>query len=201
MKDKPILGRLLTIPRFWGPLFTIVFTTLYHLGSIQFGYTVAVGWLWMIMIYGSFIAGVRASLICAAWVAGYSIYVDGSDPTLLAQRIAISFMMALTVGYLHRWLRIEWGIAHEAAARAEENEAKAHALDELNGNLEQLRSMHKRAMDLVLGWSTLNDSARYEAVRSITHDLAQLTSITQGWHYLYKEREAVIEAGERARDA
>lgn len=114
LKDKlKKLDRLLTIPRFYGPLATIIFTIMYHYGSFRFGYSIAVGWLWLFMIVGAFVGGLWAGLISAAWVAGYSYYVDSEDPTLLIQRIAIGFLMAMLVGWQTQRLRAAFKAADE----------------------------------------------------------------------------------------
>lgn len=181
---RTIVSNILTVPRFWGPISTVIFLVLYHSGSVSLGYTPVIGWLWMFLIWASFVAGFRASFLCATFISAYAWYIDGADYTLLVQRVVISFGMAITLGYLHSKLRQTWEIARA-------NQASTLAMAELDSNLETMKKVHKHGQDLILGWQVLQDKARFEIVKTIVYKLADVISVTDGWHQLYKERKIV----------
>lgn len=99
------MTRFLAVPKVWGLLTTVIFTLIYHYGSVIFNYTPAVGWVWLFLVLGVFIAGLRVGLLCALWVSAYSYYV-AVDNSLLVQRVIISFAMAGLVGWQTRQLRM-----------------------------------------------------------------------------------------------
>lgn len=108
------MSKLLTIDRFWGPVATVVFTVLYHLTAVSFGFTVAVGWLWVFAVLGAFIGGRKAGLIAATWAAVYAYYVTpGEDWPFLAQRVVIGFILTEIVGWQTHQLREYYKAADE----------------------------------------------------------------------------------------
>lgn len=186
------MNKLLDVPKFVGPLATIAFTIVYHLIATYFGFTIAVGWLWVFAVVGAFIGGRRAGLVAAAWAGLYAYYVmPAGDWGLTAQRVVIGFILPIIVGWQTWHLRralFESQLARAAAQasleRAEKNEAAAQALGALNGNI--LRIRHSRNLLLkILEQQRLDEMAR-EELRAVLHVLNNLEQATAGWQELAK---------------
>lgn len=192
------MSKLLTIPRFWGPLATIVFTALYHAGVIYFGFTVAVGWLWIFAVVGAFVGGRRAGLISAAWAGLYAYYaMPTGNWEFTVQRVVIGFLLAGLVGWQTQNLRRALAEAQAALELARKNQAKADLVDSANGNIEKLRMALKMLDDLLMGWDVLDDGARRGLIMDIRRHLATLTLLVYGWRKLaqakrYAEGEADV---------
>lgn len=121
---KENLQRFLTIPRFYGPLATIIFTIVYHWLVVTFGFIPAPGWLWLFMILGAFVGGRKAGLVSAVWVSLYAIYItpDGGA-SLTIQRVMIAFITVGLIGWQTHQIRKAYQDADQA----------------LNGNVEKMQ--------------------------------------------------------------
>lgn len=111
-KKLKTLYRIFYVPRWIGPIATILFTIVYHLGSIYFGYSIAVMWIICFLVLGSFVGGLRAGLICAVWISLYSFYAI-SDLSRVIQIIIGSIGIAFIVGWQTRRLREFYQTADE----------------------------------------------------------------------------------------
>lgn len=167
--------RLLDVPKFWGPLATIVFTVAYHFGSMVFGYAIAVGWLWLFMITGAFVGGLRAALICAAWVGMYAYYVAPADDlTRMAQQVIISFLMAFLVGWLRRRERHERDVIRATLA---------------NGTVTKIREAFQLAAELKE--KAKAEPKIYPTILQIEDRLGNTLAVTEGYRFLREEIEQV----------
>lgn len=184
------MSKLLTIPRFWGPLGTIVFVVVYHAGSVYFGYTISLAWVWLPVIAAAFVGGFRAGLISAIFMCLYAFYAIPQLDRVVQVVITVPLVAGL-VGWQTRLLRRaladarEWAERATAALeRAEINEAAAQALGALNGNI--LRIRHSRNLLLkTLEQQRLDEMAR-EEIRQVLHVLNNLEQATAGWQELAK---------------
>lgn len=68
------LDRLLTVPKFYGPLATVVFTVLYHLGAMYLGYSISLTWITCFVVLGTFLSGLRGGAVAALWAMAYALY-------------------------------------------------------------------------------------------------------------------------------
>lgn len=100
-----MLKRILNIPYFWGPVFTVIFTVAYHYTALYFGFSIVTGWIWLLVIVGGFVGGLWAGLLCATWSAAYTLYALGGDPARQVQGIIIAYLMVFLVGWQTRRLR------------------------------------------------------------------------------------------------
>jgi hypothetical protein len=173
-KLKNLTG-ILDIPRFWGPLATILFTIAYHYGALIFGYTIAVGWLWLFIIVGGFVGGRWAAPICAAWGGIYSYYVSPADDwTLMVQRIFIGFLMAFFIG----WLR-------------ERDEHKQNVIRAVlaNGTMTKIREAMQLAAELKE--KAYHQPDIYPTALEIEDRLGNTLAVTEGYRFLREEIEKV----------
>lgn len=186
------MSKLMTIPRFWGPFATIVFTVLYHLGAVYFGFTIAVGWLWIFAAVGAFIGGRWAGLISAAWAGMYAYYVmPAGDWVFTAQRVVIGFLLAGLVSWQSQSLRRTLAEARAALERADYNEAAAQALNALNGNIHRIKTIRLQLLE-VLKNRPLDEDTRGE-IRTALHVLNNLELATAGWRALDKLKHGLDE--------
>lgn len=170
------LTRLLTIPRFWGPLATIWFTLVYHVIADHFGIFISVGWLWLFMIVGAFIGGLRAAILCAIWISFYAAFLMPADPSLTIQRVIISFAMAVLVGYLRR---------------RERNLQQAVMVAFSNGNVAKIRDALAQATTLKLNLKTTADTTVETTLEQIESDLGNTLAVLDGYKFLRDEIERV----------
>lgn len=177
------MSKFLTIPRFWGPLATVVFTALYHIGAQYFGYSITAAWLYLFVVFGAFIGGLRAGLVAAVFVAGYSIYAM-EDISRVIQVAAAVLLIAGLVGWQRRRLRAEF-------RRAEDNQGAADFVDNLNGNIERVRITREQLLD-ILETDLLSEETRLK-LREALGVLNNLEQATAGWRQL---RELKKELGE-----
>lgn len=180
------MSKILNVPRFYGPLVTVVFTVLYHLGHLYFGYSVTLVWIAVFVVVGSFLSGLRGGLVAALFAVGYAFYaipmIDRVDRAV--QVAAGMVIMAFAVGYLRRRER-------QQSQRATENEAAAQALGALNGNI--LRIRHSRNLLLKVLQQHRLDDITQEEIRSVLHVLNNLEMATAGWQELARVKEKLDE--------
>lgn len=173
--------------RLFGPLITLLATALYHWLVVIGHAPVTVAILFPFIVAAAFTSGLRAGVIAALWVGGYSAWLLWATDPLRVIVIALSAIaITIMVGVLKRRSRI-----------AEETRRKAAAMDELNGNIHQLHRTEREISDLMAGWNVLNEEARRRGIKSIHDQIAALTTITAGWRELWKEKQEVIEDHEK----
>jgi hypothetical protein len=164
---------------------TVIFTALYHLGARYFGYAITLSWLYLFVVFGAFTGGLRAGLLAAIFVAGYSLYV--LDDTSRSVQVAIAVLLsAVLVGWLRRRLRAEW-------QRAEDNQAAADLIHGLNGNIERVRGARAQLLD-ILEAEPLNEGTRLK-IRGVLNVLNNLEQATAGWRQL-RELKKELDKGE-----
>lgn len=185
-----LIFRLITFPRFWGPLLTVIFTAVYHSVATWFGFSVAVFPLAGFLALGS-LFGVWSGLICAAWITAYAWYAIPGDPARVIQIALGSLVMATIIGSETRALRQALDEAEESEAkmkaaleRAEKNEAAAQALEALNGNILRIKNARVTLLK-ILEEHPLDEKTRDE-IRVTLHVLNNLEFATAGWKALDK---------------
>lgn len=176
------MTKFLTIPRFWGPLATVMFTAAYHAGAQYFGYSITAAWLYLFVVFGAFIGGLRAGLVAAVFVAAYSAYTVEDTNRAIQVAIAVLLIAGL-VGWQRRRLRAEF-------RRAEDNQGAADFVDNLNGNIERVRAARGQLLE-ILEMEPLNEEARLR-LREVLGVLNNLEQATAGWRQL-NELKARIE--------
>lgn len=171
------MGKILNIPRFWGPLITVLFTVVYHFAASYFGFTVTYGWLWLFLIAGGFIGGLRASLLCAGWVTLYAILTLPGDLSRVIQIAVISVVGAWLIGYLRQRERRLQKVFDEV----------------FNGNVARMESAMGASRTLLKEWNNLTVTEQKEQVQQINHYLAHLLTSVVGYRQMREEQERVEE--------
>lgn len=174
-KLKTLFEKFLDIPRFWGPLITILCTIAYHATIVvYFGLSPAVMPLTVFLVLGASVAGLRAGLLCAAWIGLYALYTI-PDLERVIQIIAGSVAIAAIVGYESRIAR------------------RLHkAFDELfNGNVQKAHAALNASRVLLNKWNELQDTEKKEYVQEFNHFLAHLLTGVMGYRQMRLEQQAV----------
>lgn len=165
--------RLFDIPRAWGPLVTVIFTVIYHLLAMFFGFSIAVMPLTVFLAAGTFIGGLRAGLICALWISLYA-YLFIPDSTRVIQ-IAIGCLgLAIIIGWLRRRERQLENISRAILA---------------NGNIQKINEARQIALELKL---SLNGPAK-KMVEKIDDKLGNTLAVLEGYKFLRDEIDRVNE--------
>lgn len=122
--------------------------------------------------FGGFRIGLFAGLVASIWTG---IYL-GYDTNRLLQ---VSFNLVL-VGGLVGWLKNRRRYGEKA-------------IKHIDTNIVKLKRIGIMANELIANWNHLDDYNRKQQVKLIYDHITQLTTLTQGWHDLYLEKEAVLE--------
>lgn len=186
------LKELVALPRYLGPVATVAFTIVYHLGSLAFGYSPAVMPLAIFLAIGS-ITGLRSGLICAAWISGYAYYAI-DDTSRVIQIIIGVFAIAAIVGLQTRALRKSIGETKTEQTRADLNQHKADIVDSFNGNVQ----LALKAIDLLdslrFAWDAISDNERLKMVETARAKLADLVTLARGFRQMARERGFVLDS-------
>lgn len=167
--------RLLDIPRFWGPLATIVFTIIYHYGALTFGYSIAVMPLVLILAFGAFVGGLRAGLICAVWITLYTFYAIPDDLSRVIQIGLGSVGVALVIGWQTRKIRQLYIVTDEL----------------VNGNVDKAKNSLRIARELIEHWEMYTDTGRLWQVRRFEDALGNLLAGVVGYRHIRREIQEV----------
>lgn len=183
---RNLIDKLLQLPIWAGPAITILFTVIYQIGLLQGWYELSLIWIVFFMVVGVLVSGWTGAILIMLWCFIYTSYLNVS---LSRQVQAILGMgsIALLIQFFVTYLRVTISEREQHKYQAEINQAKANALDELNSNLNRLRSIEKKASDLDIFWNNKGELTRHDEVREIHHGLAHLVTLTNGWHLLYQE--------------
>lgn len=193
---------LVKIPRSVGFISAILFGILYYIGSLVFGYSIAIVWLEIFLIIGGFMAGLRYSLGLAAFISAYTWYTI-DDFSRAAQITVAAFVIATLVGlysrYQHYQMRQNEAAWREAERQRLSAEKSSRATDEiieavekLNGNIEKIKQA-RIDLQAVLKNYSLPDGARAQ-LTGVVHLLGNLELATTGWRALHKIIEDVKDA-------
>lgn len=187
------MAKLLSWPRYAGPLITFVLILVNQALILSGVFPVQVAWLYLPATFAA-MTGLLPGLISAALVAFYSIWLDPTDP----QRVFIVplsiLALATGVGLQSRALRASLADALEAREaleaaliRAHEGEEAVKAMTGLNGNIERIL----KARDMVLG--IVNTAELLPPVRAelgvVLHTLNNLLYAVKGWQEYAELRE------------
>lgn len=188
-----------TVPKWLGFVVSIGFMACYHLAAMIFGFSITIGWLWLLLIAGGFVAGLRLSILLSVIISFYTLYAIAGDASRSIQVVIGTILVAVLVGYYSRYqeynlnrARAAWEETETARREAEKN-AEAHKyLVELNGNIKKVREAR---VDLDAIWNNYNlpDNVRVQ-LREVINLLANLELASSGWQALYKITEEVREA-------
>lgn len=170
------MSKLLTVPRFYGPVATVVFTIVYHLAVFYFGASITLSWLWLFMIAGVCIAGMRAGLICAAFTVAYAVLALPMDISRLIQLAIATPAAALLVGYLRR---------------RERHLQRAMMLIFANGNVAKMREALALATELKLNLRNQTEAGLLDGLERIESDLGNTLAVLDGYKFLREEIERV----------
>ena len=172
------MGKLLDIPRFWGPVGTVIFTIAYHLAANYFGFTITYGWLWLALVAGVFIGGLRAGLLCGVWVTLYAVWTVPftDDPSRVIQIGLVSVIGAWLVGFLRR---------------RERHLQMAINLAFSNGNVAKMRETLDLARNLKVNLSTYSEAEILEIIEQIESLAGNTLAVLDGYKVLREEIERV----------
>ena len=165
------LTKILDVPRFWGPLATVAFLAIYHIGATHFGYELVPGWLWLALIAGCFIGGLRAGLLAAVLAGAYALYILPTG-SLTFQRVIIGFLIALLVGYLRRRERRLEDVARALLA---------------NGNIDKTRE----ALEIARRGKLLGGGLAGRYFEQIEDRLGNTLAVIGGYWFIREEIERV----------
>ena len=181
---------LFTIPQWIGFTGAILFGVIYYMGSLVFGYSIAVGWLWLFLVIGGLVSGLRSSIILSVLISIYT-FLTLVDPSRMIQGVCITLLSGLLVGYYHRYQVYQNDQRLAVWQLARQNEDAAKVLIDLNGNLDKV---HQSRMDIlnVIEVIDLPDSAKKQLGQTV-HTLGNLEQSVSGWMALYKIRDSVLD--------
>lgn len=170
------MSKLLTVPRFYGPVATVLFTVLYHLLAQYFGFSITLSWLWLFMILGIFIGGLRAGLVCAVFTIVYGLLALPMNTSRLAQLVITTPAAAFLVGYLRRRERL----------------LREAILSQFsNGNVEKMQVSLRMATNLKHRFKTMSEADIQEVLEQIESNLGNALAVIEGYHFLRGEIERV----------
>lgn len=180
-------------PKFVGPLATVLFTIVYHFGSLAFGYPVNTVWIATFVILGTFTSGLRGGLAAALWGSAYVIYAI-DDFGRVSQIVPFLFLYAGIVGWQTRRLRQSVIAEIEARQVSELSRMKAEIFDGLtNGNVRIFMSALEVLDSLRLGWDQIPDETRQKMVMEARGRLADLITLAKGFEEMARQRGYVVE--------
>ena len=190
---------LFSIPKWIGFVSAILFGLAYHAGSLIFGYSITVSWLWILLIIGGLVAGLRLSLAMAALIFAYSFFAIPGEPSRVVQVGIASALVAVLVGGYSRYSHHLLEQAREAWAEAElqrdivrEIEEKARLREDSNGIIAKVKHIRIGIQSVMYNY-VLPDGARTELNVQL-HNLDDLELSTTGWRALWKIVQDVIAA-------
>lgn len=163
--------RILDIPRFWGPLLTIVFTGIYHSVIVYFGLSLTIAPLVIFLVAGTFVGGLRAGLVCAIWITLYS-YFSIDDLARIYQIMISAFAIAIVMGYLRRRERQLSDVSRAILA---------------NGNVHKIKEARQLAIEL----KQITEGEVNEIAERINDKLGNTLAIFEGYGFLRDEIERV----------
>src|SRR3990172_8496678 len=137
---------LLSLPRWVGFAGAILFGLAYHAGSLYFDYSITVSWLWLCLIIGGMVAGIRLALAMAALIFAYALFAIPGEPSRVIQiGIASGLVAILSGGYsgysrhLLEEARAAWDEAEKQREIVREIEQAARLLEDVNGNIAKIK--------------------------------------------------------------
>ena len=190
---------LFTIPKWIGFVGAILFALIYHAGSLYFGYSITVSWLWLLLIIGGLVARLRLSLSLAALIVAYSFFAIPGEPSRVVQVGIASVLVAVLVGgysryshYLLEQARAAWIEAELQRDIVRGIEQAAQTLEDANGNIAKVKRA-RTDLQAVLHNFSFPDNVRTQ-LNGIVQDLGNLELATAGWRGLHKIIEDVKSA-------
>jgi hypothetical protein len=199
---------LLSLPKWIGFAGAILFGLAYHAGSLYFGYAITISWLWLFLIIGGLVAGLRLALAMASLIFAYAFFAIPGEPSRVIQVGIASALVAILAGGYSRYSRhlleesrMAWVETEKQRDIVREIEQAAQLLRDVNGNIARIK---KARVDLqaVLFNFRFPDNARTQ-LYGIVHDLGNLELATAGWRGLHRVIEDVkrnkLEIGKRMR--
>jgi len=190
---------LLSIPKWIGFAGAILFALIYHAGSLYFGYSITVSWLWVFLIISGLVAGLRLSLALAILICIYAFFAIPGEPSRVVQIGIASVIVALLAGGYSRYARhlLEQSEAAWMEAEIQRNilteiEQAAQLLRDVNGNIAKIKKARIDLQATMYNFS-FPDNARTQ-LNGIVHDLSNLELASDGWRALHKIVEDVKSA-------
>jgi hypothetical protein len=169
---------------FLSPLVTVILLLLVEYARRFDWYTPSTAIPLAGMLTCVFWSGLRANAISALFITAYTLTIFPDDPARSSQVIIFAWFVAIPCGLLKQQQIRD-------AVEAERNRHAAALVDAANGNLGTLKEIHTDTVSLVQGWQILSPEIRFRRVDEIRGRLANVLHIWEGWHILYKEREAL----------
>ena len=168
----------------------ILFIVVYHTASVAFGFSVTLGWLWLFLLIGGLVAGLRFSLALSIIISIYSLIAISSDISRAIQVSFLTVFVGLLVGSYHKYQIYQNDQRLAARELARQNEDAAKVLIDLNGNLNKVRQSRMDILNVieVIG---LPDSVKAQLSQTV-HTLGNLEQSASGWMALYKIRDSVL---------
>jgi hypothetical protein len=156
-----------------------------------FGFSVTLSWLWLFLLIGGLVAGLRYSITLSILISAYSLLAIPLDVSRAIQVSFLTVAVGLLVGGYRKYqvhqnerLMAVWVLARQ-------NEDAAKVLIDLNGNLNKV---HQSRLDIlnVLEVVNLPPNAKAQLGQTV-HTLGNLEQAVSGWMALYKIREVVLD--------
>jgi len=180
---------LTAVPRHVGFIGAILFGIAYHLGSLVFGYSIIIGWLWIFLIIGGLVANLRLSLTLSILISAYTIYAIPMDTSRVIQACIVTVLVALITGS-YRYYQIHLAEHLEAArALARANEEAANLITDLSANVDKVKSA-REAIQIIMFNVELVPSTK-EELSQVVHTLGNLELAASGWLALKQIQESV----------
>ena len=139
---------LFAIPRWAGFTGAILFAILYHAGSLYFGFSIAVIWLFIFLIIGGMVSGMRLSLALAILICAYTVFALPGEPGRVIQGAIASILTAVLVGgyshysrHLLEQARLSWIEAELQRDIVRGIEEAAQLLEDANGNIAKVKKI------------------------------------------------------------
>jgi len=126
------------------------------------------------MIFGTFVGGLRAGYICAAWIMIYTLYAI-PDPSRAIQVVITTPLVAYIIGWQTRHIRQLSKITDEL----------------VNGNVDKAKNALNIARKLLLNWGDYSDAGRYKQVRKFEDALGNLLAGIVGYRSIRREIQEV----------
>lgn len=141
------------------------------------------------------LGGMRSALFGSLLVIAYTWYhyeAFGPLGFLLANISALA--IALGGGYLKNHDRRQVAQIERLKVISEINQAKIQFVDDLNGNIEASNKINQELVSIIAGEQYLTKGEIISKLLVIQNWAADLAQRTVGWHKLYEEKRAIIEA-------
>jgi hypothetical protein len=181
------------------PLVTLALITAIEYGARSHNLTVSLALPVGALALCLFWSGLKANILSAVFITAYAFDSSNYDTGRFIQIALTAWPVAIGGGLLKRWLieTAQKAGRYQAEAeyqrlRAEENQAKADFVDNLNGNIEIAREINRELIELSNAIPALSKNDTLGIVNRIQGKAANLAQRVIGWHQLAIEKRELL---------